>query len=147
MYKESSNKDDFISKINDKLKIRYSGGTNIYTPENLQWINDHVTRIELLIGDNPETQTRAESIRAALKADFPDVDIDEIAKSYNNDYSHICAMKMFFSTKDLDTMPEPIKALLSDGSNAPVINKTDFIWELLRDYGSDYPNLYLGFKR
>ena len=56
-------------------------------------------------------------------------------------------MKMFFSTKDLDTMPEPIKALLSDGSNAPAINKTDFIWQLLRDYGSDYPNLYLGFKR
>ena len=147
MYKESLNKEDFISKINDKLKVRYSGGTSIYTPENLQWINDHVTRIELLIGDNPETQTRAESIRAALKADFPDVDIDEIATLYNNDPMHICAMKMTFSTKDLSTMPEPIKNLLSPSSNSPQINRTDFIWELLRDYGSDYPNLYLGFKR
>ena len=36
MYKESSNKEDFISKVNDKLKVRYSGGTSIYTPENLQ---------------------------------------------------------------------------------------------------------------
>ena len=40
---------------------------------------------------------------------------------------HICAMKMTFSTKDLSTMPEPIKNLLSPSSNSPQINRTDFI--------------------
>lgn len=146
MYNDSKTKDELVSKINDALKVRYTGGNDVYSDENLQWLNDHVTSIDLLLGENETSNNRLEKMRMTLQADFPNVDIDDIAKSYNNDPSHVVAMKMNFSTKDLPSMPEVLKSLLSP-SGKMSINNTNFIWELLRDHADGYPNLYLGFKR
>jgi len=144
IFKKSNTKEEFDTNLRDLLLIKYTGNDkeNMYNENLVKWINDHVLRIQLKIGEN-SNNGRKEKMLDQLYSDFPNLDEDTVYE-YNNDLAHVVAMVLQFSKKDLPEMPEVLKKHLDEEAR---LNDTNYIWQLLRDYGysSEYPNLYFGY--